>query len=42
MHPVELARLLQNLIRLGTVAEVDHADVCVRVQCGELLTDWVP
>ncbi|MCM2973501.1 phage baseplate assembly protein V [Larsenimonas suaedae] len=42
MHPVELARLLQNLIRLGNVAKVDHAAVRVRVQCGALLTDWVP
>ncbi|SPJ33428.1 phage baseplate assembly protein V [Kushneria phyllosphaerae] len=42
MHPVELARLLQNLIRLGTVAEIDHAAARVRVNTGELLTDWLP
>ncbi|OHV11202.1 phage baseplate assembly protein V [Kushneria phosphatilytica] len=42
MNPVELARLLHNLIRLGTVAEIDHAAVRVRVQCGDLLTDWLP
>ncbi|WP_353981695.1 phage baseplate assembly protein V [Salinicola endophyticus] len=38
----ELARLLENLIRIGTVAQIDHAAVRVRVQCGELLTDWLP
>ncbi|WP_445620662.1 phage baseplate assembly protein V [Kushneria sp. Sum13] len=42
MHPVELARLLHNLIRLGTVAEIDHAAARVRVTTGELLTDWLP
>lgn len=50
MHPVELARLLQNLIRIGTVAEIDHGDPKadpprpprVRVQSGDLLTDWIP
>ncbi|WP_438767897.1 phage baseplate assembly protein V [Kushneria sp. TE3] len=50
MHPVEIARLMQNLIRLGTVAEIDHGDAMaepprpgrVRVSTGELLTDWLP
>ncbi|WP_165667405.1 phage baseplate assembly protein V [Metapseudomonas otitidis] len=37
-----LARLLENLIRLGTVAEVDHAAARVRVQSGQLLTGWLP
>jgi phage baseplate assembly protein V len=39
---VELARRLTNLLRLGTVAHVDHAAARVRVQSGELLTDWLP
>jgi len=42
MNTVELTRLLHNLIRLGTIAEVDHAAARVRVQSGELLTDWLP
>ncbi|WMR36092.1 phage baseplate assembly protein V, partial [Metapseudomonas otitidis] len=37
-----LARLLENLIRLGTIAEVDHAAARVRVQSGQLLTGWLP
>ncbi len=42
----ELLRLLHNLIRTGTVAEVDHGEPGerpprVRVQSGELLTTWL-
>jgi phage baseplate assembly protein V len=43
-----LARLLENLIRFGTIAEVDHGDPAqqlpprVRVQTGTLLTAWLP
>ncbi|SEG44027.1 phage baseplate assembly protein V [Billgrantia desiderata] len=42
MNPIELLRLLHNLIRLGTVHEVDHARARVRVVSGELITDWLP
>lgn len=39
----ELLRCLQNLIRLGVVAEIDHANPPrVRVQSGKLLTGWLP
>ncbi|MDC8802562.1 phage baseplate assembly protein V [Halomonas pacifica] len=38
----ELLRLIHNLIRLGTVAEVDHAAARCRVQVGEILTGWLP
>lgn len=41
---IELLTRLENLIRLGTVAEVDlsvNPPLC-RVQTGELLTDWRP
>lgn len=46
----ELLRLIHNLIRLGTIAEVDHGDPeadpprppRVRVKAGELLTAWLP
>lgn len=43
-----LSRLIENLIRLGTVAEVDHGSLKdnrpprLRVQSGELLTGWLP
>jgi len=43
-----LARLIENLVRLGTIAAVDHGSLTdqrparVRVQSGELLTGWLP
>jgi phage baseplate assembly protein V len=37
----ELNRRIENLIRLGTIAEVDHAAHRVRVDSGELLTAWL-
>lgn len=39
---IELARRLANLVRLGTVAEVDAAHARIRVQSGALLTPWLP
>jgi phage baseplate assembly protein V len=38
----ELYRLLLNVLRLGTVAEVDHGGTRCRVRSGELLTAWLP
>lgn len=38
----ELARKLENLIRFGTVAQVQMQPPRVRVQTGELLTTWLP
>ncbi len=38
----EILRLLENLIRFGTVAEVRHAPPRVRVKTGELTTTWLP
>ncbi|WP_205598571.1 phage baseplate assembly protein V [Halomonas sp. NO4] len=38
----ELLRLIHNLIRLGTIAEVDHRAARVRVRAGKLLTAWRP
>src|ERR1700749_1277017 len=32
---------LHNLIRVGTIAAVDHARAQCRVKTGELLTDWL-
>jgi len=37
-----LSRLLENLIRYGTVAEVQMQPPRVRVKTGELLTGWLP
>ncbi len=43
MDSAELARLIENLIRLGTVAEVDYGrPPRVRVQTGGITTDWLP
>ncbi|QRX80876.1 phage baseplate assembly protein V [Glaciimonas sp. PAMC28666] len=38
----ELLRLILNLIRLGTIAEIDHDTQRVRVQVGNNLTNWRP
>lgn len=38
----ELLRLIHNLIRFGTIAEVDHDLARVRVKSGELLSAWLP
>lgn len=42
MRAAELHRLVENLIRIGTVAEVDHDAARVRVESGDLLTGWLP
>ncbi|WP_442489387.1 phage baseplate assembly protein V [Halomonas litopenaei] len=42
MNIAELLRLIHNLIRTGTIAQVDHAAARVRVKSGELLTGWLP
>lgn len=41
MH-AETARLLHNLIRIGTVAAVDHARQRCRVTSGGNITNWLP
>ncbi|WP_337926485.1 phage baseplate assembly protein V [Vreelandella profundi] len=38
----ELLRLIENVIRLGSIAQVDHDAARVRVKSGALLTAWVP
>ncbi len=38
----EHSRQLAHLILPGTVAELDAATACVRVEAGELLTGWLP
>lgn len=42
MNTADLARRLDNLLRLGTIAEVDVAAARVRVATGQLLTGWLP
>lgn len=37
-----LARLLENLIRFGTIAEVDETAARVKVTTGTLTTAWLP
>ncbi|ALR05375.1 phage baseplate assembly protein V [Xylella fastidiosa] len=38
----EHTRQLAHLILQGTVAELDPATACVRIEAGELLTGWLP
>ncbi|GHB32890.1 phage baseplate assembly protein V [Salinicola rhizosphaerae] len=40
-NAAELLRLINNLIRYGTIAEIDHDAVRVRVRSGDALTDWI-
>lgn len=42
MNLAELSRLVENLLRIGTIAEVDHPAARCRVQTGGLLTGWLP
>lgn len=42
MDITELSRLVENLIRVGTIHSVDHAAVRCRVQTGKLVTQWLP
>ncbi|MOA13073.1 Phage-related baseplate assembly protein [compost metagenome] len=38
----DLARMIENLIRFGVIAEVQMNPPRVRVKTGELLTTWLP
>lgn len=38
----ELLRLITNLIRIGTIDQIDVAQARVRVKSGENLTGWLP
>lgn len=42
MNIADLTRRLENLIRFGTVAAVDHDAPRCRVKTGGLLTGWLP
>ncbi|MDG6881054.1 Phage P2 baseplate assembly protein gpV [Phocoenobacter uteri] len=36
------ARRIEHIVRFGTIAKVDLKKALVRVQSGEVLTDWLP
>lgn len=38
----ETERILANMIRVGTIAQLDEANARVKVRAGGLLTDWLP
>ncbi|MCK3655811.1 hypothetical protein A4G19_08585 [Pasteurellaceae bacterium Macca] len=38
----DILRRLDNLLRLGRIAEIDPSKACVRVEIGKILTDWLP
>jgi phage baseplate assembly protein V len=40
--PTDLLRLIENLVRAGTVLAVDHKAARCRVSTGELETHWLP
>lgn len=41
MDLTEISRRLENLIRIGTVCDVDHTAVRCRVKSGKLETEWL-
>lgn len=41
LTPTDLLRRLENVLRPGTIAAVDHAAARVRVASGDLLTGWL-
>ena len=41
MNTAELHRQIQNMLRIGTIADVDLPARCCRVQIGPLLTGWL-
>ena len=40
--PYEVSRRLENLVRRGTIAAIDHQAARVRVSTGPNTTDWLP
>lgn len=42
MDIATLSRMLENLIRIGTISAVDHGAALCRVDSGELESEWVP
>lgn len=42
MNIATLSRLIENLIRLGTIEEIDLSAKSCRVRSGKLLSNWLP
>ncbi|WP_070887490.1 phage baseplate assembly protein V [Pseudomonas sp. D1-3] len=42
MNIADIIRRLENMIRFGTIAEVDHAKSRCRVSTGGIITNWLP
>lgn len=42
MNITDIIRRLENVIRLGTVTQVDHGKARCRVQSGGITTGWLP
>lgn len=42
MNTADINRRLENLIRLGTIHQADHAARKIRVKSGGLITGWLP
>lgn len=40
-NAAEILRLLNNLIRIGTIEEIDHKAARVRVKSGDNITAWI-
>lgn len=38
----EIERMIANLVRVGTISELDEANARVRMKVGGLTTDWLP
>ena len=38
----DVERRLENLLRIGTVHSVDYGAARIRVETGDLVTDWIP
>jgi phage baseplate assembly protein V len=38
----EISRRLNNIVRFGTVAEIDHKSAKIRVKIGNITTTWIP
>lgn len=41
MQLADLSRILENLIRIGTIIEVDHERALCRVQMGDIESNWL-
>ena len=41
MDLTELSRRIENIVRIGTIHDVDHDAVRCRVRTGRLVTDWL-